>query len=903
MKKLLLFLCIICLSQNIFAQSSAIKGKVQTSPISDQAQPEDAVGVTVSLVGTLQGTVTDLDGNFIIRGLSPGRYDIIVSLIGYVSDTVKSIQVQNNLETILSTITLKEEKALGLEEVEIFANMIDGKRQPPTPIATISQQEIEEKMGAQDFPEMLKSTPGVFVNTGGGSWGDSQIRVRGFTSENTATLFNGIPVNDMESGRVFWANWNGLQDVTRNQQVQRGLGVSKLAISSVGGTMNIITNPAEHRKGARMSQTFSNRAFQHGTTWKYSTGLSKSDWAATAVVARRWGEGFREGTNVDSWSYFLSVHKRIKSHQFILTGFGVLQNNARGGRATDENYATVGRTNYNPNWGTYRGGTLNGNVNRSSKPMISLNHYWDITSKITLSTAVYYSWADAGGSALDRTSGTGINIATSRFDILPNPTSINSNSANFQVDFDRLESINSNNFVTIPNANGSGIPFSGNRSKYIIRESVNNHQWAGAITTLNADINDKLSITAGLDWRWYRGFHYQQVTNLLGGDFWLDVDRNNNNSDNNLAIPNRVTREGDRIGYDYNGTVRWLGAFVQAEYSPIKNLDLFLTANYVYNDFQRNGKWWNGKYPDNSLGLSPLYTFQNYTLKAGANYKITGRHNAFLNVGRFTRAPFFQNAFVDNRVTNITRSNLNSEEISSIELGYGYRAPKLAINVNAYHTEWRNHSYTQGFLTSQFGTATDFVNFQLSNVNALHRGIEVDFNWQATAALTVQGMVSLGDWRYLGNPTADVLTDPISSVPLARNATIYANNLRVGGVPQTTSSLNLRYRGKKFWYAGINGNYYGGLYSDFNAETRLTSDSYVNALRPLPDAITFDMFAGKSWRLDKKSRTTFQLRLNLSNITDRRFIIDSNEPTPGYLSPFSQYYFGRTYTVTATMSL
>ncbi|TAE48388.1 MAG: TonB-dependent receptor, partial [Cytophagales bacterium] len=185
MKKLLLFLCIICLSQNIFAQSSAIKGKVQTSPISDQAQPEDAVGVTVSLVGTLQGTVTDLDGNFIIRGLSPGRYDIIVSLIGYVSDTVKSIQVQNNLETILSTITLKEEKALGLEEVEIFANMIDGKRQPPTPIATISQQEIEEKMGAQDFPEMLKSTPGVFVNTGGGSWGDSQIRVRGFTSENT----------------------------------------------------------------------------------------------------------------------------------------------------------------------------------------------------------------------------------------------------------------------------------------------------------------------------------------------------------------------------------------------------------------------------------------------------------------------------------------------------------------------------------------------------------------------------------------------------------------------------------------------------------------------------------------------------------------------------------------------
>jgi hypothetical protein len=447
------------------------------------------------------------------------------------------------------------------------------------------------------------------------------------------------------------------------------------------------------------------------------------------------------------------------------------------------------------------------------------------------------------------------------------------------------------------------MPFAGNRSQYIIRESVNNHQWTGAITTLNADITDKLSITGGLDWRWYRGFHYQKVNDLLGGDFWLDVDRNVNNVDNNLLVPNRIAKVGDKIGYNYNGTVRWLGAFIQAEYSAMKNLDVFFTANYVYNDFQRNGKWWSGKYPDNSLGLSPLYTFNNYTVKAGANYRITGKHNVFFNAGRFTRAPFFQNAFVDNRVTNLIRGNLSSEEINSIELGYGYRSPKLVINLNAYHTEWRNHSYTQGFLTSQFGTATDFVNFQLSNVNVLHRGIELDFNWQALHALSVQGMFSYGDWRYLGNPTAQVLTDPVSSTPLAENATIYANNLRVGGVPQTTSSINLRYRGKKFWYAGVNGNYFARLFSDFNPETRLTNDSYVSALRPLPEAFTFDVFLGKSWRLDKATRTTFQLRANFNNILDRRFVIDSNEPTPGFLSPFSQYYFGRTYSITAVMTI
>ncbi len=890
-------------TQMLFAQMGLIKGSVL-----DSETGEPITGATVLIEGTTIGTITNQDGVFELKS-AVGTVKITINMLGYKDLNVENVAILDGKITIIPSVRLKEE-GMGVEEVEVFANMIDGNRQPPTPIATISAQEIEEKMGAQEFPEMLKSTPGVFVNTGGGSWGDSQIRIRGFTSENTAVLFNGIPVNDMESGRVFWANWSGLSDVTRNQQVQRGLGVSKLAVSSVGGTINIISNPADQRKGARMESTVSNRSLKYRQAFKYSTGLLKGDWAFTGVIARRWGEGFREGTGGDVLSYYLAAYKRLNAkHQLIFTGYGVYQYTGRGGSATEENYAAAGRTTYNPFWGTYKGEVLNSRENRSHKPMFILNHYWDVSKKVTISNAIYYSWADAGGAAMDRVSGT--TNTNSDLTIIPNPIPGGVNQT-FQLNFDLMASQNQGNLVTIRNANGSGQSITGYRSRYALKESVNNHQWVGALSTVNIEANKNLSLTFGVDARWYRGFHYQKVKNLLGGDFWLDVDRNTQDDvardiNSNLLTPNRIAYQGDKVGYDYNGTVRWLGVFSQVEYSPMRNLDIFATATFVHNDFQRNGKMLNEKYYSSSLGKSDLYSFDNYTVKAGANYKITGRHNVFFNAGTFTRAPFFQNAFSDNRVTNLIRGSLTSEKVTSFEFGYGYRSPKFVANFNLYSTSWENRSYTQGFLgdlaflnNPALPTGTQFINYQLYNVNALHRGVEIDFASQITPELSFTGMLSIGDWRYLGNPKADILADPVGT-PYATDVTINADRLKVGGQAQTTSALGLRYRSPKFWFAGGSANFYDNMYADYNPETRTTPDAYFNQVRRLPNAFTFDFFVGKTIRFDKKVRC--QVRGSLNNITDYRFAIDANERTPSNLSPYVQYYFGRTYSLSVVFEI
>ena len=887
MKKIyftLILLVIACAA--VLAQNGAVKGRIM-----DKETGEALIGATASVKGTANGAVTNVNGDFLLQNVPLGKQTIVISYIGYINYET-TVKVVAGRVSWIPTINLEPE-AIGLKEVQILASFQDDKRPQPTPISTISALDIKEKMGAQEFPEMLKSTPGVFVSTGGGSFGGSSVRIRGFGSENTAVLVNGIPVNDMESGRVFWSNWGGMNDVTRNQQVQRGLGASKLAVSSVGGTINIITKPTDHRKGVRVSYAMSNRSWRHRAMVSASTGLMKGDWAVTVLGSTRQGEGFRQGTNANSWAYFLSAYKGLgKNHQLVFTAFGAPQRTFRGRNATLVSYQTVGDERYNPAWGFRDGKVFSSAQNRYHKPKFMLNHYWDINSKTTLSTSVYYSFGRGGGTGLNRTADVANPVP---FNITPGASE-----DSFQVDW---AGIISNNQSVAPSTILTGVdatPVTGRLSQVILQESRNDHNWIGALTTLNTDINENMSVTAGIDYRWYRGFHYQTVVDLLGGDYWLDRERFNDKPDNNLLRPNFLAKEGDRIGYDYTGTVGWLGGFGQVEYS-LGNIDFFLTGTIVSSQFQRNGKFLHEEFLDSSLGKSETYQFTNFTGKFGANYKITGRHNVYFNSGFFNRAPFFRDAFVDARVSNTIRGGLNNEEILSLEAGYGYRSPTFAANLNVYQTYWQNRTLTFGTFASFINPTNgefidDFVNVRMTGVGALHRGIEFDFLWKVLPELTLKGMASIGDWRWMGNAKATIFTDPGLQI-INQDQTIYNDRLKVGGSAQSVAALNLNYRSPKYWYAGISYNFYDNLYADYNPIEKTNPEPYFNQVERLENAYTFDFYAGKSFKL--KKGLILQFKINVNNVLDNRFVIDSNQRTASFNdpnpSPFVQYYFGRTF--------
>ena len=881
------YLCVLLAFSSFAQEKASIQGTVI-----DKSTGDFLIGVSVHLKGTSIVSLTNEKGGFKIGNIRPGTYNLVISHIGYYTDTL-SVTLRPRQNVGLLWHELKE-KGIGLEELEIFSDVVDENVQPPGPVYTVSAQESEEKLGAQEYPEIIKSTPSVFVNTLGGTFGNTQVSLRGFTSENTAVLINGIPINDPENGTISWFNWGGLNDNTFTQQIQRGLGASKLALNSVGGTINIITKPTEQNKGFKLSYANANRSWQHQLVLSASTGLvKKDDWAVTVLAATQQGDGYRDGTDVESWDYFLSVYKGFGRHQFILTAFGTPITTNQGNPATESTFNLVGDNRFNPAWGNRQGEFLNANKNTYHKPMFILNHHWDIEDNLTLTNSAYYSIGRGGETNINQTADA----------LITNP--INSMIGNgtpvdqFQIPWDQMIAENQNNRISLLDGNLS--PIQGTRSNYILQLTRNDQNWAGWLSTFEIELSERINFEAGIDFRWYRFSNYQKVDDLLGGDFWIDQRTINDLPFNNLLEPRNTPKvAGDRIGFDYTGTVLWGSAFTQAQYSHGK-VDIQVTGSLARTGFQRNGKFLYEDFPDNSLGKSSRYVFNNITIKGGFNYRINGQHHLYFNPGFFTRAPFFQNAFLDVRRSNQVQGRLENENVFSFESGYGFRGDNFIANINLYRTELRNRSYNTSLFSETYGSEVFFHVFELG---AVHQGIEMDFAWQATHTLNISGMASIGDWTWKNNARAEVISNPDLRV-LDNNQTLYVDGLKVGGAAQIVSALNLLYRNPKFWYIGLGGNFYDNFYANYRPEIRTIPDSDMNTEEKLPRAITLDLWGGKTWKINKSLTLNFKAGIN--NITDNQFIIDAwqNMPTSNNLSPspFVQYYFGRTYFISTTFNI
>lgn len=858
-----------------FSQTDQQRGSVK-GKIVDLSSNEPIPLAQIILENQSKGSSTDMEGNFVIKNIEAGTYTLKIVAVGY-DEMNKVFTIAENQELDLDTIKISSGVVM-LKEVEVTSSVISfgEERQTPTATSTVSAREIQEQMGSTEFPEVLKSTPGIYTSMAGGSLGAGRVTVRGFASENTAVMINGIPVNDMENGRVFWSNWGGLNDVTRYKQVQRGLGNSKLAISSVGGTINILSKPTDMRRGVGLSYAYTNSSYRNRIMITASTGMIKG-WALTVSGSRRWGEGYRPGTYTDSWAYYISLYKKLgERHQLLFTGFGAPQTTGTGFNATQQEYERYGYQ-YNKAWGYYQGEVRNRAVNKFHKPQFMLTHYFDISKKTKLNTNAYVSIGRGGQTNIQRTLGS---------------SSLNNGyfyDANGQLKWDTIYAINQANFVVSQTNVGQ---VSGPRSMYYLENRHNDHNWYGLLASLKSDITKKLALSIGVDGRLYKGKHYATVEDMLGGEYFLDQDQFKNNADNNALIPDRAVTTGDTVRYNYSSSVNWLGVFGQADYT-LGHFDLFFTANVSRTSFYRIGHFDNEAYADagySGYGKSETFSFTNFTTKGGINYRITGRHNVFVNAGYFNRAPFFINAFVDARISNQVIDNLQNEEMKSIEGGYGFRSGKFTLNLNIYYTRRENFATTESYLVE----GGDFSDFLLSDVSAIHKGVELDLKIKPLRKLEVNGMLSIGDWRWSDNAIATVRNN--NTLLITQNQqTIYIKDLPIGNAAQTVYAVTSRYQLPFYAYVGAGWNYFDRIYLDYSPAYRLDpGNTQVLQLQPY---YTFDLFAGKSFRLRKLGHT-IRLTFNVNNLLDQQFIVEGNE-NPGF-PPYFQTARPRIYNIALT---
>lgn len=250
-------------------------------------QGEPAVGAVVAVPGSKTGVPTDIDGNFKIS-VPDNAKTLKISYLGYFDENVP-------VSAQMGVIELRPESKM-LQDV-VVTQSVARTRKTPVALSQVDALTIDTKLGAQEFPEILKTTPGVWATPDGGGFGDSKINMRGFKSENVAVLINGVPINDMEWGGVYWSNWAGLSDVTSNMQTQRGLGAALVSAPSVGGTINITTRSLDAKRGGTAWYGMGNDLMnQFG--FSASTGLMKNGWAITILGSRRWGDGMVEARSL-----------------------------------------------------------------------------------------------------------------------------------------------------------------------------------------------------------------------------------------------------------------------------------------------------------------------------------------------------------------------------------------------------------------------------------------------------------------------------------------------------------------------------------------------------------------------------------------------------------------------------
>lgn len=813
----------------LFAQS-AVTGKVV-----DTASGEPLIGATVVIKGTTTGTVTDLDGNFDVQ-TENGDQTLVISYTGYVT-IEKAVNVAGALD--IGTIELGFD-AIGLKEIEVIASVaID--RQTPVAVSTLSAKHIEPKIGSQEFPEILKSTPGVYATKAGGGFGDGRINVRGFDSQNVAVLINGVPVNDMENGRVYWSNWAGLTDATSFMQVQRGLGASKVAVPSIGGTINIISKATDFKKGGHVYLGAGNDAYSK-VGFGLSSGLTENGWAFTLSGAKTQGDGYVDGTEFLSYSYYANIAKRFNDrHEVTFTAIGAKQ---RHGQRADQSllvdYEKSDRgIRYNPDWGYKNGQIVHIEDNFYHKPQISLNHYWTISQNSQLSTSVYASFGSGGG---------GGTLGDNKF-----------NNADYRVDgvvdLDR-----------IVEENQAVIDFG---AVSILRASRNDHKWYGMLSSYTQELTSNLSLLAGLDLRYYRGEHFREVTDLLGAKYWLDDDDINN--------PVNAATVGSIIDYHNDGIVNWTGGFLQLEYKEDR-LAAFATLNASNTGYSRVDYFNNlDSDPDQKIGT---FNFFGYGIKGGVNFNLTESHNIFANIGYFERAPGFDAVF-PNFTNDDPNINAENQKIASYELGYGLRQANFTANINIYRTLWKDRTYTDFFN----GPNGEDLVANILGVNALHQGIEIDAIWEASRKLTITGMASIGDWTWQNDIENLGIFDGNTQVG---EVDAFIAGLHVGDAAQTTLAAGINYELMSDLRFSIDYNFYDNLYANYNPTDR--SDESVRGVEAwkIPAFGTFDLNVAYDFELSDFKASLYG---NVYNLTNEKYVMDAQDGT-NHDAFSSRVYYG-----------
>ena len=914
MKKLVLSL--LFLFQAVFAvaqNQSIVKGKVV-----DSKSQSPLGSVKIMIQSNEQFVTTNTLGEFQISGISDGNQILVISVDGY--------NTQNFAIEVVANQTL-DVGLLFLDE--------DITSEQQLSLVTITENDLgDDNSGSESTAGLLQSSRDAYQQAAAFNWGQARFRMRGLDNEYGVTMINGISMNKIYDGRPQWSNWGGLNDATRNQEFTLGSAPSDYTFGGILGTQEINTRASLYRKGTRISMAGTNTNYSWRSMFTQNSGLMENGWAYSISGSRRWAqEGYFEGTDYGANSFFASVEKRInKKHSLNFTAIYAQNTRGKSSPNTNEVNNLMG-IKYNSYWGYQDGKKRNSRDKDVEEPILMLSHFWKMSDKTTLTTSVAYQTGSIGNSRLDYQ--TANSPDPTYYKNLPSYFSNlgdTAGAAAAQGYFTNNSQINWNNMY-YANLNSSVTP---GKSLYALYEDRTDDKQITANSILFSDLSDNVKLNAGASFKKLKSHNFQNMLDLLGGQYFSDVDPfySGDQTQSDLNNPNRQIKVGDEYGYNYNLNAVVADAFTQFKFT-YKTVDFYLAQSFSRTQYQREGLYRNGIYANTSFGKGSKQNFENFGFKGGLTYKITGQHLLDFNGVYMTKAPNMRNTFANARINNNITPELNSETIASLDASYVVRTPKFKARVTGFASKVQNATEISFFYAEGIGEDVDgndqdsFISELLTGIEKRNFGAEIGLEYQFTSTIKGTVAASYGQYLYGNNPNLKINDDAQATLtntqPVVDFGKAYLKNYRLPGMPQTAASLGLEYRDPNFWWVGANINYLADSYLDISNITRTdnfsidgaTGDNYAGANEEtVRKALKQEKFAnfnllnligGKSWRVDT---TTIGFFASINNVLDTTYKTggfeqsrkatfpdlqaDNANGTPSF-GPKYFYGYGRTY--------
>lgn len=865
-------------------QTSGITGKVV-----DSKTQKPLENVVATIQNTTMTALTNSEGVFVFEKVAAGKQLLEVTSTGYTRQILPlTVVAGKNLD--LGVVVLEED--------------ITSEQQ--LSLVTITENDLgDDNSGSESTAGLLQATRDAFNQSAAFNWGQARFRVRGLDNEYGTTMINGIVMNKIYDGRPQWGNWGGLNDATRNQEFTMGSAPSDYTFGGILGTQEINTRASGYRPGTRISFSGTNTNYNWRAMGTYASGMDKDGWAYVISASRRWAkEGYFDGTDYSANSFFASIEKKInEKHSLNVTAIYAQNSRGKSSPNSKEVNDLMG-VEYNSYWGYQNGKKRNSRDKDIEEPFFVLSHYWKINEKTKLNTNVSYQLGSIANSRLDYQSGN--NPDPTYYKNLPSYflNTFNTDqttgavtwapdyagAATAQEYFQSHSQIDWNGMY-VANQNSA---FNG-RSIYALYEDRTDDHQINANTILDSQLSNNIILNAGVTFRKLKSHNFQNLVDLLGGQYFLDVDTfyTDDAAQSDLNHPNREIKEGDTYGYNYNLLSTNIDAFTQFKFTYSK-FDFYLAQSFSRSEYEREGLYKNGIYASNSFGKSGSQIFENFGFKGGVTYKLTGRQYFDFNAAYMTKAPSLRNTFANARINNNITPDLQSEQVTSFDASYIIRTPKLKARLTGFMSKIQNSTevsfYYAENISDNEGDEDAFISEILSGVNKKNIGLELGLEYQLTSTIKATGAASYGEYIYDNNPNVKINDDaqasPTNTYPVTDYGKAYLKDYRIAGMPQQAYSFGLEYRDPKYWWIGANVNYLSDSYIDVSNVLRTdnftidnsTGVSYPGATEEnVRKVLKQEKFAGftlvnltggKSWMINRKNRNTVGVFASINNLFD-----------------------------------